>query len=232
MAYTAQDSWSSEYGYLVDLSYQIQSKLRERERTPSAYLETELTELISRYEQSLETLRRTERGSRLLLSESERKKQRTQLDELTTKLHGYRRSLAVKSNNNPFDDDMGRYGHTGGLGAGPGLASRMNEDEIRTQQKQIIAEQDKGLDALSAALRRQRKIGLAIQDEVSEHNILIDDITHGTTHADSRIRRETRRIDETRRKDSNWCSCALWIVVLVLALAIIIVAVVPYGGRP
>lgn len=34
----------------------------------------------------------------------------------------------------------------------------------------IIIEQDRGLEAISAALRRQQKVGLAIQDEVSEHN--------------------------------------------------------------
>ena len=34
----------------------------------------------------------------------------------------------------------------------------------------VYIEQDRGLDAISAALRRQQKVGLAIQDEVSEHN--------------------------------------------------------------
>ena len=31
-------------------------------------------------------------------------------------------------------------------------------------------EQDLGLDALSKALRRQQEVGLAIQEEVTEHN--------------------------------------------------------------
>ena len=34
----------------------------------------------------------------------------------------------------------------------------------------VIPEQDRGLDQLSQALRRQREVGLAIQDEVVEQN--------------------------------------------------------------
>lgn len=34
----------------------------------------------------------------------------------------------------------------------------------------LITEQDRGLEQISAALRRQQKMGYAIQDEVGEHN--------------------------------------------------------------
>ena len=53
---------------------------------------------------------------------------------------------------------------------GPGSAQRLSMDEIRSQQQDMIAEQDKGLDHLSRALRRQQEVGLAIQGEITEHN--------------------------------------------------------------
>ena len=34
----------------------------------------------------------------------------------------------------------------------------------------FLTEQDRGLDQLSLALRRQREVGLAIQDEVEDQN--------------------------------------------------------------
>ena len=57
-----------------------------------------------------------------------------------------------------------------GGGAGPGAAQRMSLDEIRQQQENMIAEQDQGLENLSRALRRQQEVGLAMQDEITEHN--------------------------------------------------------------
>lgn len=58
----------------------------------------------------------------------------------------------------------------GGATHGPGSAQRLSLDEIRTQQQDMIGEQDKGLDHLSRALRRQQEVGLAIQGEITEHN--------------------------------------------------------------
>ena len=58
----------------------------------------------------------------------------------------------------------------GGPGAGPGSAQRMSVDQIRAEQQLIIDDQDKGLDELSKALRRQQQMGLDMQDEIQEHN--------------------------------------------------------------
>ena len=43
-------------------------------------------------------------------------------------------------------------------------------DQIRAEQQQIINDQDRGLDELSKALRRQQQMGLDMQDEIQEHN--------------------------------------------------------------
>jgi syntaxin 8 len=72
----------------------------------------------------------------------------------------------------------------------------------------MIDEQDRGLEAISATLRRQQKVGLAMQDEIAEHNVIIDDISAGATLADNRIKRETQRIEERRKKEKTWCTCS------------------------
>lgn len=54
---------------------------------------------------------------------------------------------------------------SGGGGAGVGTA-----DDIREQHHQIMDEQDKGLEQLSHGLRKQQRMGYAMQDEIQEHN--------------------------------------------------------------
>lgn len=53
----------------------------------------------------------------------------------------------------------------GGAREGMGTA-----DEVRSQQQEIIKEQDKGLEKLSKQLRGQQRKGVAMQDEVQEQN--------------------------------------------------------------
>ena len=114
------------------------------------------------------------------------------------------------------------------------------------------AEQDKGLDQLSLALRRQAEVGLTIQGEVDDQNckrsvhipclvdthtlssypeiwvglgrlsvpiaVLIDDIHQGAEVADTKVRSQTRRIEQVRRKDSCRCTCGKSNTVLYIQL--------------
>ncbi len=43
-------------------------------------------------------------------------------------------------------------------------------DRIRSQQQEMIGEQDVGLKELSRAAKSQQKMGLAMQDEIQEQN--------------------------------------------------------------
>ncbi|XP_003382897.1 PREDICTED: syntaxin-8-like [Amphimedon queenslandica] len=224
MAYRAQDTWSSDYDYLIDLSYQIESRL---EGGGAQVRSDDVASMMSEYKQGLNSLKRQLKHHSL--SERERAQRQKQLDQLTDKLDQFNRIGDSSSRSfGDHDDTFQSHPYSSGLGGvGPGIGQRMTPDELQQQQRQMIAEQDRGLDAISAALRRQQKVGLAIQDEVSEHNVLIDDISAGTSRADARIRRETQRIEERRRKEKTWCSCILWTIAILLAIAIIVVAVVP-----
>lgn len=44
--------------------------------------------------------------------------------------------------------------------------------------------------------------------------VIIDDISTGTSRADARIRRETQRIEERRRKEKTWCTCSEFLPLL------------------
>ena len=54
-------------------------------------------------------------------------------------------------------------------GRGGGGVGVTTTDYMREEQHQIIAEQDQGLEHLSRGLRKQQKMGLAMQDEIQDH---------------------------------------------------------------
>lgn len=68
---------------------------------------------------------------------------------------------------------LNRYNSTGidvdGRGGARGGAMG-SDDRIRTCQRDIIAQQDEGLQQLSKALRNQQRMGEDMQDEIQEHN--------------------------------------------------------------
>ncbi|XP_052262911.1 syntaxin-8-like isoform X1 [Dreissena polymorpha] len=98
---------------------------------------------------------------------------------------------------------------------------------LRVQQQQIIKEQDKGLDALSEVIARQKNMALDIGNEVDQQNEILDDIIDHTDRSNQRLIKETRHIRIVDRKSAT---CGIWVVIVLLFVAIIVVAVVP-GGK-
>ncbi|GFS14812.1 syntaxin-8-like, partial [Elysia marginata] len=89
--------------------------------------------------------------------------------------------------------------------------------------------QDRGLDALSSVIGRQKQMALDIGNEVDDQNELLDDLNERVDRTDNRIQRETRHIKIVDRKSN---ACCYYVVIIVLFVAILIVALVPYNGRP
>merc|ERR1712226_568609 len=52
----------------------------------------------------------------------------------------------------------------------------MSHSQLLQRQRDVMREQDDGLDALSAVIAKQKRIGLEISDEVDDQARLIDDI--------------------------------------------------------
>lgn len=107
--------------------------------------------------------------------------------------------------------------------------SGVASSDLQSQQQQILQEQDQGLEALSKVIGRQKQMALDIGNEVDLQNEIIDDITDHVDRTDSRIRRETRHIAIVDRKSN---ACGYYVVIILLLVAILIIAVVPYNGKP
>ena len=84
---------------------------------------------------------------------------------------------------------------------------------------------DDAIEALHAAVKRQKEIGIAMTGEVDRHNEVIDTITDRTGLLDSRVKRQTMLVKTIHRKSS---ACVLWMVAFLLFVAIIVIVSVPF----
>lgn len=89
----------------------------------------------------------------------------------------------------------------------------------------ISIDNDEAIDALHAVIKRQKEIGVAMNNEVDRHNEIIDTITERTGLLDSRVKRQTALVNTVDRKSSTlW----LWIIIILLFIAIIVIAAIPF----
>jgi syntaxin 8 len=104
----------------------------------------------------------------------------------------------------------------------PIINSSAPVEVLRTEQKQIIKEQDHSLDNLSKTISRQKDIALRIGGEVDRQNDLLDDIAEQIDTTTVRMGSTTRGVEEVARRDSTW---SLWLIIIALFGAIIVVLI-------
>jgi syntaxin 8 len=101
--------------------------------------------------------------------------------------------------------------------------SNYSVDQLRSDQRKMLGEQEQGLESLAQIISRQKNIATTISNEVDLHNEILDDLgTHMDT-TDSRIRTETQHITVVETKDKT---CIYWVIIILLFLSIIVVAAI------
>jgi syntaxin 8 len=95
-------------------------------------------------------------------------------------------------------------------------------EQIRSEQKQIIRQQDDSLDNLSKAISRQKQIAIRIGGEVDRQNDILDDIADQMDQTSARVDSTTRGVVDVSQKDSTW---SYWAIIITLFIAIIIVLI-------
>lgn len=95
------------------------------------------------------------------------------------------------------------------------------------RKEQILADQDRGLDALHDVILRQKHLAGNIQTEASAHNDLLDDIDEGLERTTQRIVTTTQSVRTVSQRDKVW---KYWLVILLLLVVMIIIIAIP-GGK-
>eukprot|EP01112_Ceratiomyxa_fruticulosa_P019650 TRINITY_DN6484_c0_g1_i1.p1 TRINITY_DN6484_c0_g1~~TRINITY_DN6484_c0_g1_i1.p1 ORF type:complete len:151 (+),score=37.61 TRINITY_DN6484_c0_g1_i1:190-642(+) len=100
------------------------------------------------------------------------------------------------------------------------LTENLDNKGLLTQQQVIMDEQDQILDVLSGSVGRQLQIAKSIDAEVSEQNLLLDDMHDKVDRTDSRLRAVKLKLHDVSEKASVK---GLWACICFLILTLIVI---------
>jgi len=87
-------------------------------------------------------------------------------------------------------------------------------------QRQVMREQDEGLEKLEESVSSTKHIALAVNEELDLHTRLIDTLDDHVDSTDSRLRRVQKRLAVLNKRTKGGCSC-MCMLLLVIAIAIL-----------
>ncbi|CRK96234.1 CLUMA_CG009661, isoform A [Clunio marinus] len=228
-----EDSWLNEFAALERLSQQIQKQISDRDsqKLTSEYnkISARIRIQLKQFENEMTQLKKKLNNiGKSFITEQERERRMRQLEVLASKKvqldSRFQNTSSASTRNqlfevsgssstritNPFDDDD------------PILENNVPIDSLRSEQTQIIKEQDKGLENLSQVISRQKKLAMRIGTEIEDQSEIIDNITVQMDHTSDRVNNETRHVERVSEHDSTW---SYWVVIISLFVAIIIVGI-------
>ncbi|CAO2835838.1 unnamed protein product [Amaranthus hypochondriacus] len=231
MASTSGDSWMKEYNEANKLAEDINGMISEKtaksgsgpdsQRHFSA-IRRKITILGTRLD-SLESLL-AKLPSKQSISEKELNRRKDMLSNLRTKTNQMASTLNM-SNFANRDSLLGP--NTKPVDAMTRVAGLDNQG-IVSLQRQIMKEQDEGLEQLEETVISTKHIALAVNEELELHTRLIDNLDQHIEFTGSRLQRISRSLAILNRKTKDSCSClclllsVAGIVILVLAIFVLI----------
>lgn len=91
-------------------------------------------------------------------------------------------------------------------------------------QRQIMREQDEGLEKLEETVISTKHIALAVNEELDLHTRLIDDLDQQVDVTDSRLRRVQKNLAILNKRTGGGCSC-MCMLLAVVGIVILVVAI-------
>ncbi|KAJ0801869.1 putative target SNARE coiled-coil domain-containing protein [Helianthus annuus] len=227
---SSSDPWTREYSEASKLADDITNMISERSsfgtgpeaQRHSSAIRRKITILGTRLD-SLQSLL-TKLPAKQPLTEKEMNKRRDMLTNLRTKVTQMASTL-----------NMSNFANRDSL-LGPDIkpadamtrVSGLDNSGIVGLQRQIMREQDEGLDKLEETVISTKHIALAVNEELDLHTRLIDDLDEHVEVTDSRLKRVQKNLAILNKRTKGGCSClcmllsVIGIVVLVVALWLII----------
>lgn len=102
------------------------------------------------------------------------------------------------------------------------VVDKVSVEAYRSEQTNIMRQQDAGLENLSQVIARQKKLALKIGNEIEDQNEIIENIASQIDSTAESVAAETRHVERVSEKDSTW---SYWLVILCLFIAIIVVGI-------
>ncbi|XP_057485591.1 syntaxin-52-like isoform X2 [Actinidia eriantha] len=224
---SSTDSWIREYNEAEKLVDDINGMISERsslatsgpeaQRHASA-IRRKITILGTRLD-SLQSLV-SKLPSKQPLTEKEMNRRKDMLANLRSKVNQMSSTL-----------DMSNFANRDSL-LGPEIkpadamnrASGLDNSGIVGLQRQIMNEQDEGLEKLEETVISTKHIALAVNEELDLHTRLIDNLDQHVEVTDSRLQRVQRNLTILNKRTKGGCSC-LCLLLSVIGIVVLVVAI-------
>ncbi|KAB2631075.1 syntaxin-51-like [Pyrus ussuriensis x Pyrus communis] len=95
-------------------------------------------------------------------------------------------------------------------------------------QRQIIKEQDEGLDKLEETVISTKHIALAVNEELDLHTRLLDNLDQQVDSTNSNLQRVQKKLAVLNKRSKGGCSCLILLVIGVVILIIVTWALIKY----
>ncbi|PWA54214.1 syntaxin of plants 52 [Artemisia annua] len=224
------DPWVREYNEACKLSDDISSMISARSsygsgpeaQRHSSAIRRKITILGTRLD-SLQTLL-TKLPTQQPVKEKEMNRRRDLLTNMRTKVT----QMASTLNMSNFANRDSLLGPETKPADAMSRTTGLDNSGIVGLQRQIMREQDEGLGNLEETVMSTKHIALAINEELTLHTRLIDDLDEHVEVTDSRLKRVQRNLAILNKRAKSGCSClgmllsVVGIVVLILAIYLII----------
>ncbi|XP_034111623.1 syntaxin-8 [Drosophila albomicans] len=231
MSLVDHDSWDIEYEGCERLRHQLLVQLNQRRQHETSPNSTEYVKLTGSIHSGLEQLNKDVSHLKVVLDnaitwetspESELQQRRIDWDKLTSEL----RVITTQFNTSTRADQAALSSSSVWQNAGPSNPTpnrNLDAESMKRLQTEMLENQNRGLEVLSATIGRQRELATVLGNEVEDQNNILDNLSNTMDRVESGVQRDTRSIGQINRTDST---CGYWLVIIALFVAIIIVLLV------
>nr|ARQ31700.1 vacuolar SNARE [Petunia x hybrida] len=222
------DSWIQEYNEALKLADDITNMISERSSLPSSGPEAQrhssatrrkITILGTRLD-NLQSLLSKLPGKKPL-TEKEINRRKDMLANLKTKVT----QMASTLNMSNFANRDSLLGPEIKQADAMTRATGLDNSGVVGLQRQIMKEQDEGLESLEETVLSTKHIALAVNEELGLQTRLIDNLDEHVDVTDSRLQRVQKKLAILNRRTKGGCSC---MCLLMAVLGIVVLVVVIY----
>ncbi|XP_038685276.1 syntaxin-51-like isoform X1 [Tripterygium wilfordii] len=222
----SSDSWMKEYNEAVKLADDINSMISERSSMPGTGPETQrhasairrkITILGTRLD-SLQSLLSRPTGKPLTEKEMNRRK------DMVANMRSKVNQMASALNMSNFANRDSLLGPEIKSADAMSRTNGLDNYGVVGLQRQIMKEQDEGLEKLEQTVTSTKHIALAVNEELDLHTRLIDDLDEHVDVTDSHLRRVQKTLAVLNKRTKGGCSC-MSMLLAVVGIVILVVAI-------
>ncbi|KAK9126537.1 hypothetical protein Scep_015383 [Stephania cephalantha] len=225
---SSSDSWMREFNEASKLADDVSGMISEKGSLPPSGRDTQSH--LSAARRKITILRTRLDSLQSLLSKLPSKQQITEKEmnrrqDMITNLRSKANQMASTLNMSNFANRDSLLGDDIKPADIVSRTAGLDNHGLVTFQRQVMKEQDEGLEKLEQTVISTKHIALAVNEELDLHTRLIDTLDQHVDSTDSRLQRVQKRLAILNKRTKGGCSC---MCLLLTVIGIVILAVLAW----